>query len=229
MADTEGWIREVEAEGRLVVSAGGSWTIASAAALERAVAALGSRKAAAVTFDLSGLSRADTAGMYLLRRAAHRYEQAGSKVAIEGLDAHYRPLFELVAENEGHEPPVPRHVNPVIAAIARTGEAAVDGWREAVALTNFIGLVSITGLRALTRPRRFRPVSLTTQIERTGFDALPIVGLMAFLIGIVLAYQGATQLRRFGAEIFTIDLLALSILREIGVLLTAIMIAGRSG
>jgi len=229
MTSEPGWIREGTSGGRLVLSAGGSWTVAGAAALEAAVAALKPGAARDVAFDLSGISALDTAGVWLLRQAARRYEEAGASVAWEGVAERFRPLFDLVAENEGHKPERPPHVNALVAAVERLGKTTVEAGHEAVALTAFIGLATITGLRAFARPRRFRPVSLTNQIEQTGLNALPIVGLMAFLIGIVLAYQGAIQLRKFGAEIYTIDMLAITIPREIGVLLTAIMVAGRSG
>jgi len=224
-----GWLREEAAGGRPVVAAGGGWTVAGAGALEDLVAALSPKAAGDVAFDLSGISALDTAGVWLLRRAAGRYEASGARISWQGVDERFQPLFELVEANEGHKPERPRHANAMIAAISRLGETTIEAWHEAVALTAFIGLATLTGLRALARPRRFRPVSLTNQIEQTGLNAMPIVGLMAFLIGVVLAYQGAIQLRNFGAEIYTIDMLAITIPREIGVLLTAIMVAGRSG
>ncbi len=229
MTGEPGWIREAEAGGRRVLTAGGAWTVAGAAALEAAVAALQPGPEREVAFDLSDISALDTAGVWLLRQAAHRYEAAGAGVSWEGVAERFRPLFDLVAENEGHKPERPPHVNALVAAIERLGMHTVEAGREAVALTAFIGEATVTGLRAFLRPRRFRLVSLTNQVEQTGLNALPIVGLMAFLIGVVLAYQGAIQLRKFGAEIYTIDMLAITIPREIGVLLTAIMVAGRSG
>ncbi len=229
MADRPGWIKQSANKDRLELAAGGAWTIAGAAALETIVGDLSPGAAKQVRFELSGISALDTAGVWLLRRTAKMYQAAGASVVFEGAAERFAPLFELVEENEDSHPPRPVHANPLLAMIRRVGETTVEAWQEAVALVGFIGHVSVTWARAFARPRRFRLVSLANQIERTGLDAIPIVGLMAFLIGVVLAYQGATQLRRFGAEIFTIDLLALSILREIGVLLTAILIAGRSG
>jgi phospholipid/cholesterol/gamma-HCH transport system permease protein len=229
MADGPGWIKQVETDGRLVVSAGGEWTVAGAAALERAVAALTPGPAAQVCFDLSALERVDTAGVWLLQRAARHCREAGAEIEFHGLDDRFRPLFDLVAANRDCEAESEPPRSAIVALLERVGRGAFVAWDETVALTGFLGVVMVTGLRALTRPRRLRLVALANQVERTGFDALPIVGLMSFLIGVVLAYQGATQLRQFGAEIFTIDLMAISILREIGVLLTAIMIAGRSG
>ncbi len=224
-----GWIREGTTDGRLVLSAGGDWTVAGAGALEGLVKALRPGAARDVAFDLSEISALDTAGVWLLRQAARRHEEAGARVAWEGVAERFRPLFELVEENEGKKPERPPRVNAVAAAITRLGRNSIEAGEETVALTAFIGQTTITGLRALLRPGRFRLVSLTNQIEQTGLNAMPIVGLMAFLIGIVLAYQGAVQLRNFGAEIYTIDMLAITIPREIGVLLTAIMVAGRSG
>jgi phospholipid/cholesterol/gamma-HCH transport system permease protein len=104
-------------------------------------------------------------------------------------------------------------------------EALVEGCR----LLSFFGQTMLTFMRVMLRPAKLRLTSLTHHLEQTCLNALPIVGLIAFLIGVVMAYQGADQLRRFGAEIFTVDLLGVSILREIGILLTAIVVAGRSG
>jgi phospholipid/cholesterol/gamma-HCH transport system permease protein len=92
-----------------------------------------------------------------------------------------------------------------------------------------VGHVATAWAGVLRRPRRVRLVSTVHHIERIGIDALPIMGLLAYLIGVVLAFQGADQLRQYGAEVFTINLLGVSILREIGVLITAIMVAGRTG
>ncbi len=229
MEDGPGWIRQAEADGRLVVSAGGAWTVAGAAALEQAVAALAPGPAGQVRFDLSALERVDTAGVFLLRAAARRYEETGADVALEGIAAQMRPLFELVAGNEGREPPEAPRSNPLTAVVERLGRSTVAGVRELTALVGFVGEVTLTAARISWRPRRFRIVSLTNQIERAGLNAIPIILLMTFLIGIVIAYQGAVQLRRLGFEILTIDMLAITMLRELGVLLTAIMIAGRSG
>ncbi|UCH75021.1 MAG: MlaE family lipid ABC transporter permease subunit [Rhodospirillales bacterium] len=229
MTDHPGWIRQAQTDGRLSVSAGGEWTIAGAAALEQALAGLAPGTSAEVRFDLSAVERLDTAGVWLLQRAAERCRKDGAEVEFSGLAERFRPLFDLIAANREctvtPEPPA----SAVAIFLERVGRGTIAAWQQTVALTAFLGVATVTGLRVLGHPRRLRLVSLVNQVERTGFDALPIVGLMSFLIGVVLAYQGATQLRQFGAEIFTIDLMAISILREIGVLLTAIMIAGRSG
>jgi phospholipid/cholesterol/gamma-HCH transport system permease protein len=113
--------------------------------------------------------------------------------------------------------------------VARVGEITLDLLARVYAITGFVGLVAATALRIAVRPLRLRLTATVAQMEQTGVNALGIVGLLSLLVGVVIAYQGADQLRRFGAEIYTVDLLAISTLRELGVLMTAIIIAGRSG
>ena len=112
--------------------------------------------------------------------------------------------------------------------LADTGEAMVAFWRHLAGITGFIGLILETGLRVAVQPRRWRMTSLVANLERTGLDAVPIIALLTFLIGAVVAFLGATVLQNFGASIFTVDLVAYSFLREFGVLLTAIIVAGRT-
>src|SRR5207248_11473859 len=113
--------------------------------------------------------------------------------------------------------------------VARIGEVSVLLMRRAYSITGFFGLVMLTFVDLVRHPRRLRLPALVAQMEQVGVNAMPIVGLLSFLIGVVFAYQGADQLRRFGAEIYTVNMLGIAILRELGVLLTAIIIAGRSG
>jgi phospholipid/cholesterol/gamma-HCH transport system permease protein len=124
--------------------------------------------------------------------------------------------------------PRPDH-HSFLGFIARIGEITLDVFAHAYAITGFVGVVALTALRVVLRPLRLRLTATLAQMEQTGVNALAIVGLLSFLVGVVIAYQGADQLRRFGAEIYTVDLLAIAVLRELGVLMTAIIIAGRSG
>jgi phospholipid/cholesterol/gamma-HCH transport system permease protein len=112
---------------------------------------------------------------------------------------------------------------------ARIGRITIGLVQRGGELLGFVGLISIISFRTLRRPRHIRFTALISHMEQTGVDALPIVGLLSFLIGVVMAFQGADQLRRFGAEIYTVNLLGVAILRELGVLLAAIIIAGRTG
>jgi phospholipid/cholesterol/gamma-HCH transport system permease protein len=113
--------------------------------------------------------------------------------------------------------------------VERVGLATFSFAAEARDLVAFVGMVAVAAGRTALRPARLRLSAVLHHVEKTGIDALPIVGLLSFLIGVVLAYQGADQLRRFGAQVFVVNLLGISILREIGVLMTSIIVAGRSG
>ncbi|HYM02002.1 MAG TPA: ABC transporter permease, partial [Stellaceae bacterium] len=151
---------------------------------------------------------------------------------IVNVPAALTPLLDQVARSEPREIPVERRhalVEIIANALQFVGEGAIDFFLAARDLLNFFGLVCLTIGRNCLHPARLRGTSLVAQMQRTGVSALPIVGLLSFLIGIVLAYQGADQLRRFGAEIFAVNLLGIGVLRELGVLMTAIIVAGRSG
>jgi phospholipid/cholesterol/gamma-HCH transport system permease protein len=149
--------------------------------------------------------------------------------------ANLRPSFApLLAQlrSRGAGPPPPHPIPPhhtFIGFLARLGAVTVEVVRRGYSMLSFGGLVFATIAELLRHPGRLRATATVRQMEQTGLDAMPIVGLLAFLIGVVMAYQGADQLRRFGAEIYTVNLLGISILRELGVLLSAIIIAGRSG
>ncbi|HJT96724.1 MAG TPA: ABC transporter permease, partial [Rhodanobacteraceae bacterium] len=123
----------------------------------------------------------------------------------------------------------PAHPPGIVVLLARTGRAVETIWRDAVRLTGFIGLMLETLARVVLNPKRWRVTSLFFHVEQTGLDAVPIVALLSFLVGAVVAFLGATVLRDFGASVFTVELVGYSFLREFGVLLTAILIAGRSG
>ena len=114
--------------------------------------------------------------------------------------------------------------------LERIGRATVHAGQQGYRMLGYLGRVTVETIEALASPKsNLRFAAMVHQVEETGINALPIVGLLAFLIGVVLAYQGADQLKRFGAEVFTINLLGVGVLREIGGLITAIIVAGRSG
>ena len=176
----------------------------------------------AVVFDLSQLSRFDTAGAWLLATTLRR--TGGTLVHAS---AAQRSLLETVTgalPAEVHDRPK-RHPVHVIEDL---GRATAAGLRGLIDITGFFGLVVARLGRTLIHPSRLRLTSTVFHTQQAGLNAVPIVALMGILIGIVLAYQGADQLRQFGAEVFVVDLIAISVLRELGVLLTAIIVAGRS-
>jgi phospholipid/cholesterol/gamma-HCH transport system permease protein len=218
-------------EGALVLRATGSWLVATAAALDRRLAALDLPQDRRVVIDLSGLERIDTAGAWLVLRTERALAARGNRVEIANLPADFAPLFAQVRASgtvRPLPPPRPAH-HTLVGFMARIGEVTLGLLARGYGILGFVGLVAATVAALLRDPRRLRLRAMLAQIERTGVDALPIVGLLSFLIGVVIAFQGADQLRRFGAEIYTVDLLGVGMLRELAVLMTAIILAGRSG
>ena len=154
----------------------------------------------------------------------------GVTVQLNGLDPRHATLVDLVEKADSLHAETDRiRPNVLLLLVNRVGRSVCDAVDELGHLLNFFGLVIITLGRCIVVPRRLRIVSLVNQMEQTGLNALGIVGMLLFMIGVVLAFQSAEQLRRFAAEIFTADGLAVLVLREIGVLIAAILIAGRSG
>lgn len=224
----QAWVRASRDGAGLVLAAGGRWQLGASAALDAELARLELSGVTHARFDLSALEALDTAGAWLLYRTQHRLEQSGASVEIAGAAPQDAALLQRMAPRERRSLLRPQ-ISPLRSMVERVGRATIAQAYEARDLLNFFGLVCVTAARVLLHPGRVRFTSVAAHIEQVGFNAMPIVGLLAFLIGIVLAYQGADQLRAFGAQIYTINLLGISVLREIGVLLTAILIAGRSG
>ncbi len=229
MAASEEWIRAGRDGDLLTVAAVGRWTIGHAEEIEAATEALASDGARSASIDLSGLDAIDTAGALVLFNAVKRLRDAGVETEIGGVPEDFADLLQRVAEAKQHQPPPPAHVGRIGASLERIGRHTVAVAFEARDLLSFFGLTIVATGRILVRPSRLRLASTINHMEVAGVNALPIVGLLTFLIGVVLAYQSADQLRQFGAEIFTVNLLGISILRELGVLITAILVAGRSG
>ncbi len=174
--------------------------------------------------DLSGVDRIDTVGAWVIHRFAARHD-----APVEGLNDDSRVLFDQVVKAD--EPVVTRSapVTPLARVLGEVGDAVVLTGRTLLGLLGFLGATTLAFIQVARHPRRFRFNAVVHEFETVGVSALAIVGLMSFLIGIVIAQQGAVQLRQFGAEVFTINLVGRLTLRELGVLMTAIMVAGRSG
>lgn len=231
MASIAATLVETESAGSLILAPAGEWLVASAAELDRRLQALKLPQNRRVAIDLGGLERVDSAGVWLLLRTEHDLAARGNVVEMRNLRPSFAPLFDQVRAGGFHAPaahPRPAH-HSLVGFVARIGEISLGLVARIYRLLGFVGLVCETALRLLRHPGRLRLTAMVAQMEQTGVNALTIVGMLSFLIGVVIAYQGADQLRRFGAEIYTVDLLAVGILRELGVLMTAIIIAGRSG
>jgi phospholipid/cholesterol/gamma-HCH transport system permease protein len=211
--------------------AAGSWLVATAAEIDGRLGTLELPHDREVNFDLAGIERLDTAGAWLLLRTERELVARGNRVVLTNLSSSLAPLLEQVRAHGSVSPlphPIPPH-HTLVGFFARLGEVSLTILRRLYVMLGFGGLVAVTIVNTWRQPRRLRLVAMFQQMEQVGLDAMPIIGLLSFLIGIVMAYQGADQLRRFGAEIYTVDLLGISIMRELGALMAAIIIAGRSG
>jgi len=226
---TLGNLEARQRDGALRLDATGDWTVETAAGLRSRIRALTLDGKGDVVLDLTGLDRLDSTGAWLVLDIRRRADAAQVALRTEGASGPHGALLERIAALGDCAPAAEPEYHPLIALVERTGRAAHSALLEATDLLYFLGVTTVAGLRSALQPRRIRIVSVLSHIEHTGLDALPIVGLLSFLIGVVVSYQGSDQLARFGAEIFTINLLGVSILREMGILLAAIVVAGRSG
>jgi phospholipid/cholesterol/gamma-HCH transport system permease protein len=212
---------------RLLLS--GAWITSTVKAVDDALRHFAAPQARRVTVDLEQVSAFDTAGAWLVYRTMKALKGHGAQVELAGVGADRARLIEVVAANERVMPPDHRHPMILIQLLERIGTGAVEFWAALAALFAFFGLTLETLWKIILNPGRFRWNAFTNTIEQAGINAVPIISLMSFLVGAVIAYQGATQLRNFGADVLTVDLVSVSVLREFGILLTAIMVAGRSG
>jgi phospholipid/cholesterol/gamma-HCH transport system permease protein len=174
--------------------------------------------------DLSGIDRIDTVGAWVVHRFA-----ATHQASIEGLSPNSQHLFDQVVAADVPAEQKPRHQTPFARVLGEVGDAVVVSAQTMLGLLGFLGATTLAFLAIIRHPSRFRFNAVVQRFEVVGVAALGIIGLMSFLIGMVIAQQGAVQLQQFGAEVFTINLVGRLTLREMGVLMTAIMVAGRSG
>jgi phospholipid/cholesterol/gamma-HCH transport system permease protein len=204
----------------------GDWTVHRMAAIERRLATLPLPAGGAWALDGSGLTALDMSGAWLLHRLLAPRRAAGSEPRLVGLRAEHAALLQLLASRQ---PPLELPVPPTLPWLASLGRTARDSVAGLSGTLAFVGESALALVAALRHPQRLRWRPILRNVQIAGVDALPITGLLSFLMGIVIAYQGADQLQRFGANIFVVDLVALAMLRELSPLLTAIIIAGRSG
>ncbi|WP_428982573.1 MlaE family lipid ABC transporter permease subunit [Roseinatronobacter domitianus] len=205
-----------------VLDGGGQdWQLSGALTVRYVSAVAADLPRASGTLDLSGLTRLDTAGAYLLHRHAERLHMRGAQ-------ADHAALLERVAASIP-EPPEQTARNWSLSQLLEgIGRMVVSGGSFLQEITGMLGLFLARLGQIARHPGQLPMTALVHHADQVGWRAVPIVSLMSFLIGVVLAFQGAVQLRQFGAEIFVVDLIAISILRELGILLTAIIVAGRT-
>ncbi|MCC6925002.1 ABC transporter permease [Novosphingobium sp.] len=214
---------ESEADGAQVVALAGPLIVSSVGELDQRLRGLAGPVA---RIDLAGVGAIDTVGAWIVSRLADEFG-----ATVSGASKEARRLIAAVREKPQDEETgaADEQLSPLTGLLVRAGEFTMGYVHGVLELLGFLGALLIAAARALRHPSRIRWISLVRQIELVGVGALPIVGLMSFLIGIVIAQQGAVQLRQFGAEIYTVNLTGRLSFRELGILMTAIMFAGRSG
>jgi phospholipid/cholesterol/gamma-HCH transport system permease protein len=209
----------------------GDWYSASLPAIQAELEPLLQQTGAAIGVDGTS-ANFDVSGAWLLHDFLDGCGARGCRVEYRGAPP---PLVQLIERTPSSQPPdvLQRRERvewlDATAAIEGIGRHAVHAARSIWSALGFLGRICVTAAGALRSRRRLRPTSVARHVFDTGISAIPIVSLIALLISVILAYIGAQQLRRFGADIFVVDLVTIGLLRELGVLLTAIIVAGRSG
>lgn len=214
-------------DGEAVIRLAGRMVVAALPAFEAGLKS--APRTGEIVLDLSNVEALDTAGAWLIITLSERLKSEGATVRLTGAAEAQLTLIETVREamQSKHDAPAP--ARGFKAFLERLGKGTADGFSGFVDVLGFFGLVLARIGGTIRNPKRLRLTSLVHHMHEVGYNAVPIVSLMAFLIGIVLAFQGSAQLTQFGAEVFVVNLIAISILRELGILLTAIIVAGRSG
>jgi phospholipid/cholesterol/gamma-HCH transport system permease protein len=216
---------------RVALAATGAWTSERAAELEKIVDAAAGRyeEARSVDIDLQQLERLDTFGAWLIERLKRALTEHGATIRIINLSDNDRGLMEEVRLVNRAPAKDAKAANPILSALSAIGAAVADiGW-SLVLLAHLLGALTVVALGTIAHPRRLRLTSMVHHLERVGWRAVPIILLSTFLIGAIIAQQGIFHFRTFGAEIYVVDMVGILVLREVGVLIVCVMVAGRSG
>ncbi|KJC48712.1 ABC transporter permease [Bradyrhizobium sp. LTSP885] len=215
----------------LVLRPGGSWTAANAATLEHLVNRVSPqvRETQKLKIDMADVRELDTLGAWLLERMSRGASEAGHAALVVGVAGRYEGLVEDVRQVNRRKPPSLPVQNPVLARLETVGRSTFGAAEDVSVFLQMLGALSSACLGVLQRPRSLRFKSLVYHLYQVGWRAIPIIALVTFLIGAIIAQQGIFHFRKFGAESYVVDLVGILVLREIGVLIVAIMVAGRSG
>jgi phospholipid/cholesterol/gamma-HCH transport system permease protein len=214
----------------LHLTAGGAWTVHQASILDAGLRRIETAGVSTAEIDGLQIEALDSTGGWLLVRTKVQLQQLGVHVSVFAVPDIYAPLLNVIEAEHLVAPAIVIVRDTLASFLERIGRATHNVLIQSLGILGYVGRITIEWFKTLYAPQRhFRFTATVHQVEEVGINALPIVGLLMFLIGIVIAYQGADQLRRFGFEIYTVNALGIGVLRELGVLITAIIIAGRSG
>jgi phospholipid/cholesterol/gamma-HCH transport system permease protein len=215
----------------LVLSPSGSWTAIHAAALERLISVTSPRvrQTKSLKIDMADVRELDTLGAWLLEKLSRGASASGHPAIVVGVASRYQGLIEDVRQVNRHRPIHRPIQDPVLSRLEEIGRSTFDAVEDVSTFLQMLGALGSASLGVLRRPRSLRLKSLVYHLHQVGWRAIPIIALVTFLIGAIIAQQGIFHFRQFGAESYVVDLVGILVLREIGVLIVAIMVAGRSG
>lgn len=215
----------------LVLSPSGSWTAAHAATLEDLVnfVSLKVQKTQNLKIDMAAVRELDTLGAWLLEKISRGAAEAGRPATVVGVAGRYEGLIEDVQQVNRRKLASRPIQNPVLARLETVGRSTLGAAEDLSVFLQMLGALGSAGFGVLRKPRSLRLKSLVYHLHQVGWQAIPIMALVTFLIGAIIAQQGIFHFRKFGAESYVVDLVGILVLREIGVLIVAIMVAGRSG
>ena len=209
----------------------GSWTATHASALEHLYETVSPKlsRAGAIRVDLTNVGELDTLGAWLLEKIARHAPRLGPPADVIGISDRYAGLIAEVNQVNRRKPAAEKPENPIIVRLEQLGRYAAGITEDVAIFLQMLGALGLALFGVLRRPRSLRLTSLAYQIYRVGWQAIPIILLITFLIGAIIAQQGIFHFRKFGAESYVVDMVGILVLRELGVLIVAIMVAGRSG
>ena len=210
---------------------GGAWTAANVTILEALSDGITAQldRSKILRMDMAGVRELDTLGAWLLEKMSRRVTAAGHRTEVVGVADNYAGLIEEVRQVNRSNPVPPPAQNPVVVRVNEIGRSAVGAMEDISIFLQMLGSLFLALAGVLRRPRSLRLTSLVYQLYRVGWQAIPIMSLITFLIGAIIAQQGFFHFRKFGADSYVVDMVGILVLRELGVLIVAIMVAGRSG
>ena len=216
---------------RLKLTGSGAWIAPNARPLEAEINTAARRFPAAkhVEIDMGGVERLDTFGAWLLERLRRSFAARGADARVSGLKEDYRGLIDELQAVKPEEAPGSRKGGGPLHALAVLGQNIVAVGTNFGAFLNMLGAVAVALLRVVAKPPRFRLTSMVHQLDNVAWRGVPIILLITFLVGCIIAQQGIFHFRKFGADIYVVDMIGILVLRELGVLIVCIMVAGRSG
>jgi len=212
-------------------AATGSWTAENARSLEPLLDAATDPDSVvrSIAIDAAKIDRLDSFGAWLLERALRTWSGQGREAKLVGLSENYQDLVKKVHSGSQKLTPEPAKKNFITATLENVGRKMVSVGDDLILLAQMTGSLMVALKRVLLRPSTFRFTSMVNHLERVGWQAVPIILLITVLIGAILAQQGIFHFRKFGADIYVVDMVGVLVLRELGVLIVCIMMAGRSG